>query len=888
MVEIGFVRFFLAIVSVLTEASMKLNSLFSKGASRILPLAALAAFSSLAGAQSSQTLTRMAWEANARYQTEYNQALGWAALHGWPTAIYEDGEKVAQLVKVVDNLPMYHWKKLLVSARSISADKLWPGGSSGLNVTGAGYTVGIWDGGNVSQHVEFGTRLTLAENSGADSHATSVAGCVAAAGVDPSVKGMAYQANIRSWDANNNIAEITSAANTGLRLSNHSYGFQEGWVPNGRGDGKWAWYGTPSISEKEDWQLGSYGSVARDYDNLMFNAPGHLLVMAAGNDRGMGPNPQPVDHWVRDASGTWVSNTTTVRDLEGGTLGYDCIPSDTTMKNALVIGAVRKNQNGYQGPSSVIMSDFSVWGPTDDGRIKPDLVAPGVNIRMPEPGNRYGFSDGTSFASPIVTGAVALIGAHYQNALSRTPRAATLKALAIQGADECGSNPGPDYAFGFGQINPLKSAQVISKAKFNPNLITEFRLSAGQTRTIPLNVGSGGEVRATLVWNDPAGVVSTAALNNRSKKLINDLDMRIVHVATGTVFTPWKLDVANPSNAATTGDNSTDNVEQIVIPTPLSGEYQVRINAKGASLRPSGFQDATVVISAPASGGFSNIFIDPGTVLGGLVNSTGTVVLLAPKTTDTVVELISSNPSAATVPATVVVPANQTTASFLITSRPVQTTQLVTILAGNSGATISGQLTVEPVSLQNSLFLTPAEIVGGQTSIGTVTLQNPAPSGGSSVNLSTSNAFVAKPTRNVIIVPAGQTSATFQVETFAVAEPRNVTITARRGSVTSTAVIRVVRAGLQSFTTSASSVGGSGTITGRVLLNGPAPTGGATVQVVSGNSNAATVPSSVLVPQGLREATFTIRGRSVSSSTQVTITASRLGISIPVTITVTP
>ncbi len=867
---------------------MKLNSLFTKGASRILPLAALAAFSSLAGAQSNPTLTRMAWEANARFQSERNQALGWAAIHGWPAEIYQDGEVAARLVKVVDNLPMYHWKKLLVSARSISADKLWPGGSSGFNVTGAGFTVGIWDAGNVSQHVEFGNRLTLAENSGADSHATSVAGCVAAAGVDPTVKGMAYQALIRSWDAGNNISEITTAANQGLRLSNHSYGFQESWVPNGRGDGKWAWYGTASVSEKEDWQLGSYGDVARQYDNLMFNAPGHLLVMAAGNDRGMGPATQPVDHWVRDASGAWVSNTTTVRDLEGGTLGYDCIPSDTTMKNALVVGAVRKQPNGYTGPNSVIMSDFSVFGPTDDGRIKPDLVAPGVNIKMPEPGNRYGFADGTSFASPIVTGAVALIGAHFQNALGKTARAATLKALAIHGADECGSNPGPDYAFGFGQINPNKSAQVISKAKFNPNLITEFRLSAGQTKTIPLNVGGGGEVRATLVWNDPAGTVSTASLNNRAKKLINDLDMRLVHVPTGTVFTPWKLDVANPSNAATNGDNSTDNVEQIVIPTPLSGEYQIRINAKGASLRPSGFQDATVVITAPASGGFSNMFIDPGTVLGGLVNSTGTVVLLAPKTTDTVVELISSNPSAASVPATVTVPANQTTASFLITSRPVQTTQLVTILAGNSGATISGQLTVNPVSLENSLFLTPAEIVGGQFSRGTITLQNPAPAGGSSVNLSTSNAFVAKPTRNVVVVPAGQTSVSFDIQTYPVAEPKNVTITARRGAVTTTAVLRVVRAGLESFTTSASSVGNNGTITGRVLLSGPAPTGGASVQIVSGNTNAATVPTSVLVPQGQRETTFTIRGRGVSSSTQVTITASRLGISIPVMITVTP
>lgn len=868
---------------------MKLNSLFTKGASRILPLAALAAISSIAGAQSNPALQRLAWQFSAEFQSQKNFARSWAAIHGWPEIVYDNGQKVGELMRIVDGQPIYYYKMDVQAGRSISADKVWPGGSTGFNLSGSGFSLGVWDGGSVANHPEFGSRVTIVDGSGNDSHGTWVAGAMAAAGVDPTAKGIAFQANIRSYDWNNDRGELATAANAGLKVTNHSYGqVQYGWLENGRGDGKWVWWGRPSLSETEDWKFGFYDQGARDWDTVAYNAPGMLIIMSAGNSRLQSPPTQPVEHWVQDASGNWVSNTTNVRSTDGIGPGWDSLGGEKTGKNVLVVGAVVKQPTGYAGPNSVVMSDFSQWGPTDDGRIKPDIVAPGVSIKAPNPGSGYSNVDGTSFSSPIVAGAVGLISQHFQNALGKSPRGATLRALAIHGADECGGAPGPDYAFGWGQINPATSCQAISVAKFNRDLIQEQRLSAGQSKIINLNVGAGGPLKVTIAWNDPAGTVSAAALNARTKKLINDLDVRVIHTPTNTTFLPWKLDPANPSAPATTGDNTVDNVEQVLVQNPPSGPYQIRITSKGASLRPAGTQDYTVVITAPASGGFSNMFIDPGTVLGGLVNSTGTVVLSAPKTTDTVVDLISSNPSAATVPATVTVPANQTTASFLITSRPVQTTQLVTILAGNSGATISGQLTVNPVSLENSLFLTPAEIVGGQFSRGTITLQNPAPSGGSSVNLSTSNAFVAKPTRNVVVVPAGQTSVSFDIQTYPVAEPKNVTITARRGTVTTTAVLRVVRAGLENFTTSASSVGNNGTITGRVLLSGPAPTGGASVQIVSGNTNAATVPTSVLVPQGQREATFTIRGRGVSSSTQVTITASRLGISIPVTITVTP
>src|SRR5690606_23634167 len=86
------------------------------------------------------------------------------------------------------------------------------------------------------------------------------------------------------------------------------------------------------------------------------------IVWAAGNDRsdtGDGSHPAPPDG-------------------NGGT-GFDSIGPEGSAKNNITVGAVLKVPD-YTGPSSVVMSAFSSWGPTDDGRIKPDLVAAGVSI----------------------------------------------------------------------------------------------------------------------------------------------------------------------------------------------------------------------------------------------------------------------------------------------------------------------------------------------------------------------------------------------------------------------------------------------------------------------------------------------------------------------------
>jgi thermitase len=164
----------------------------------------------------------------------------------------------------------------------------------------------------------------------------------------------------------------------------------------------------------------------------------------------------------------------------------------------------------------------------------------------------------------------------------------------------------------------------------------------------------------------------------------------------------------------------------------------------------------------------------------------------------------------------------------------------------------------------SSLSLNPSTVVGGNPSTGTVYLTAPAQSGGFTVQLSSSNPSVASVPSSVT-VPQGQTSANFTVTTTPVTSQTNVTITASAQGVTRQATLTVTpqpSVTLQSLTISPSSVWGGSNATGTVTLTGPAPAGGAVVQLRSSDTSAATVPSSVTVPAGQTSASFTIRTTS--------------------------
>lgn len=186
-----------------------------------------------------------------------------------------------------------------------------------------------------------------------------------------------------------------------------------------------------------------------------------------------------------------------------------------------------------------------------------------------------------------------------------------------------------------------------------------------------------------------------------------------------------------------------------------------------------GARTVTSVTVLPA---LSALNLSMKTIVGG--NSLhGTVVLTGPAYSGGVtVNLSSSAPSVASVPASITVPAGMNIAVFPITTFAVASSTPVTISAVSGGPAKTATLTVTPPALK-SLSLSPPTVTGGQSSTGTVTLNGPAPAGGISVALSSSNPGVAKPPSSVTVL-SGASSASFSVTTFSVHQTTVVSITA--------------------------------------------------------------------------------------------------------------
>lgn len=184
----------------------------------------------------------------------------------------------------------YSTTKAGISTRTNS---LYAGGSLGLSLSGSTLTnkLGVWDGGRVrATHVEFrngtGSRVVQVDSSATlVSHSTHVAGILMAAGVNPQVRGMAYGTNLRAYDFNSDVTEMSAAASN-LLISNHSYGTNAGWVYNDSRSGniQWEWWGDTTISKTEDYKFGFYNSATATWDRIAQNAPYYLIVKAAGND----------------------------------------------------------------------------------------------------------------------------------------------------------------------------------------------------------------------------------------------------------------------------------------------------------------------------------------------------------------------------------------------------------------------------------------------------------------------------------------------------------------------------------------------------------------------------------------------------------------------------
>ena len=415
-----------------------------------------------------QALTLLEDELRQKFETNQRIAFEMAAQNGWETEIALPNGGNALLVGVFDNgTPKYYTTDNREGTITTRTDRVHTGGVAGLDLNGENMIGGVWDGGRVrNTHNLLEERALQIDNPGSISnHATHVSGTMIGSGsqVNGQAKGMAPMAELIAYDFGADEPEMTSAASDGLLISNHSYGIASENVPL--------------------WYIGYYDGNARDIDRIVYNAPYYLPVCSAGNDRQSGENPS-----------------------DGG---YDYLTDKSVAKNNIVVAATFEVLN-YEDNSDVFMSSFSSWGPTDDGRIKPDISAKGVNMYSCSGTSNASYMNmsGTSMSAPNVSGSLLLLQQHYNNLNGEYMLASTLRALALHTADEAGFAPGPDYRFGWGLLNTEHAAQVISENS-NQSLVTTETLDATDEYTYTFQDDGTHDIVATITCTNPADNVLT-------------------------------------------------------------------------------------------------------------------------------------------------------------------------------------------------------------------------------------------------------------------------------------------------------------------------------------------------------------------------------------------
>lgn len=405
------------------------------------------------------------------------------------------------------------------------------------NLKGDGMNIGIWDE-LCSPHLDFSPtgRLTQMESGSPGSHGTHVSGTVGGKGIiNPIARGMAPNASIFSYNGFNNDVQVEMAtaipANT-LISSNHSYH-----------DGLGVQCGVTGNSV-------AYTLRSRNTDLNLNNFPYHIHCHSAGNNQG-------------DCTGGWGTITGTGKSA----------------KNNLVVGSIS---------TAEALSSFSSCGPVHDGRIKPEIVAMGSNVFSTyTPLNTYNTISGTSMSTPGITGTVAVLAQRYKQLNGNVnPPSHLIKNIACNAATDLGT-AGPDYRFGFGRVDALKSVKILENNTYALNTV-----ATGASNDLTITVPAGAaRLKVMLTWNDPA------ATANASFALINNLDLRVIEGANTTL--PWILDRMNPANAATRADDNISNIEQVTIDNPAAGTYTLRVTGEAITTGPNQAYAISWIIDMP-------------------------------------------------------------------------------------------------------------------------------------------------------------------------------------------------------------------------------------------------------------------------------------------------
>ncbi|HMJ47282.1 MAG TPA: S8 family serine peptidase, partial [Ferruginibacter sp.] len=373
---------------------------------------------------------------------------------------------------------------------------------------GEGLTVSVKENRPDTTDIDFEGRYlsTSLTSSIFSSHATNMATMIAGGGNSWYLgKGAAWGATISSSDFANLLPDPTPLLQQyNISVQNHSYGV-----------------GIENF----------YGADAAAYDASLISNPSLVYVFSSGN------------------SGISAS----VTGPYAGINGFANLTGSFKMaKNILTAGATDSFSN---------VALQSSKGPAYDGRVKPELVAFGI--------------DGSSGAAALVSGVSLILQHEYKQMNGSLPANALIKAVLINSADDKG-NIEVDYSNGFGSLNALNAIRAIQSGRFLNGTV-----SNGGVQNFPLAIPPGiKKLKITLVWNDPP------AAANAPKALINDLDLELVNTLTNETWKPWVLNkvahIDSLKQLAARKKDSLNNVEQVTIDNPIAGNYQV--NVKGYSI----------------------------------------------------------------------------------------------------------------------------------------------------------------------------------------------------------------------------------------------------------------------------------------------------------------
>lgn len=434
-------------------------------------------------------------------------------------------------------------------------------------------------------------------------HATACAGTLIgngySGGVNLTTKGMAPKGKVVFLNWFMATSKISKYALQGAKVVCVPYGYWTGWGKDGEtyiwGEGE----------AKTDYKFGYYSKITQEWDLLANNAPYLLIVKSAGNDNGdKAPTSGRYAFWDNSTQiwDTKEYSSETVPDKDGKD-GAVTLSDIALAKNVLTIGALNNSGNA--------VATLSSNGPTNDYRIKPELVARGENINTTGQFNTedpvVNLQNGTSFSAPAVAGGVALLNEYLRGANTNFYKnkeillSSTMKALLVNTADDIGAE-GPDVFSGYGKPNFKRAFDLINNNITNKRQIDEFLFTdKDQVVSFKVKKKTNQKLTATICWNDPApaNIVSVENAKNGTNKdlsmLVHNYDLVIT--SGGITYKPWSYDKVLKKIEKKANDY--DNLEQIDIDASAAAqEYEVKISLNTASKATfNGYQVVSLVIS---------------------------------------------------------------------------------------------------------------------------------------------------------------------------------------------------------------------------------------------------------------------------------------------------